>query len=104
MAKKQAVGRTLQAWRDDKNYRLDEAAVYASELLPRRISRETIRRYEVGDVAPDKMDVDVIQALCRVYGRSIDDLPPIITDRAEKLRSLFATLTPRSSSYAAAAA
>lgn len=84
---------SLREWREAAGLRLDDASVYASQRLPARVSRETIRRYESGAIAPDKMDVLTLVALIGVYNRRLRDLPDDVTRHVEKAVDLL-TSTP----------
>ncbi len=80
------IHETLRAWRG--TMKLDRAAVYASDLLRREVSRETIRRYEVAAEAPKSLDPLLLAALARVYGHDPSELPPGIVEDLRKLAVL----------------
>lgn len=72
--------------------RLDEAAVWARVLIGATwgMSRETIRRYEIGAVPEERADPTVIAALAKVYEVPLDQLSPVVTAKVRKIMELAA--------------
>lgn len=77
---KTAFGKRMLAAREAAGMRLDEAAVFARVELRSSYgpSRETVRRYEVGDVDEDRADMVTVAALARVYKVPMEALSPAL--------------------------
>lgn len=78
-----AFGKRLLAAREAAGLRLDNAAVFAQMELQSSFgpSRETIRRYEIGEVDEDRADMVIVAALARVYKTPMDKLSPLLAAR-----------------------
>lgn len=87
------TGKVLVQWREHAGFRLDEASVDVGRLLGHRVSRETIRRYEV-DYPESKMDPVLIVALAEVYGARIGALPDEMLKVIDARRDLLIRVLP----------
>lgn len=77
--------------------RLDDAAVKLRDLIGPvlGVSRETIRRYEIGAVPEDEWDPIVIAGLADLYGVTIARLSPNVPERLDHLSTLVQALRMR---------
>jgi len=70
------TGEVLRGWREAAHLGLDEVAVDARRRMGRRsLSRETIRRYEIGVTDLTEMDPILLAVLSKMYGHVLTDLP-----------------------------
>jgi transcriptional regulator with XRE-family HTH domain len=68
-----SLGRLLAVWRVATGMSQTEAAERASERLPYPISRELVRRLELGP--KNEPDPVVVAALTLAYGHTLGELP-----------------------------
>lgn len=71
-------------------------------LGPMAPGQEWLRRWHVGDMAPERADLVVCAALAEVYGVTLSELSPVVADRYEGVRDLLIRVK-RCSSLSAAA-
>lgn len=85
------LGELLRMWREAAGLQLDDVAYLARQRLRGRltISRETIRRIEVGIIPEDRIDPVHLFAIIATYGKTIDDLPAAALIDASMLRDLL---------------
>lgn len=91
------AGRRLAKHRKAAGLRLDDASVRVRDRVGPNIgvSRETIRRYEVGKVAPEDMNPITLTVMADVYNVSLSELAPWV-DR-EEVRNLIDLVIRRNS-------
>lgn len=87
----ETLGELLRTWREGAGLQLDDAAYLARQQLPARmtISRETIRRIEVGTIREDRIDPVHLFAIVAAYGKTLSDLPAAASLDADRLRDLL---------------
>lgn len=92
-----AFGKRLLAAREAAGLRLDNAAVFAQMELQSSFgpSRETIRRYEIGEVDEDRADMVIVAALARVYKTPMDKLSPLLAARMNHVAGWATPITTR---------
>lgn len=90
-------GKRLLAAREAAGYRLDDAAVFARVELQSTYgpSRETIRRYEVGEIDEDRADMVIVAALARIYNVPMESLSAVL---AAQMRNVVSWATPANTS------
>lgn len=90
-------GERLSAARCHQGLRLDDAAYLARQLLPvtLAISRETIRRYEIGLVPEASANPIYVAALAVVYKVTVTELSPVAAADMDRLfRRVLVKLKP----------
>ncbi len=90
------AGRRLARFRARSGLRLDDASARVRDRVGPHlgVSRETIRRYETGQVKPENMDPITLAVLAEVYDTQLSELAPWV-DR-EEVRNLRDLLERRS--------
>lgn len=86
--KQATVNELLRNWRNEAEYDLDEAAVELRRRLDRKLSRETVRRYETTYQVQD-MEPIVLAGLVYLYGHHPDELPEPAASHVNKARDLL---------------
>ena len=84
-------GSRLKEAREKAGLNLDVAAVRVGDTIHRSISRETIRRYEKEETAPEKWDVTVLLALADEYDTTVSEIAPELNEQVEVLADLART-------------
>lgn len=86
---KTELGRRLRRARGDVP--LDRVSVKVQDRIgiERGYGRETIRRYEAGDISEDTADLVLLSVLAELYGVTLQWLSPTVARRAMQARELF---------------
>lgn len=90
-----AFGKRLLAAREAAGYRLDDAAVFARVELQSTYgpSRETIRRYEVGEIDEDRADMVIVAALARIYKVPMESLSAVLAAQMQHVAGWATPIT-----------
>lgn len=80
-------GDKLRAARKAAGLSVEDATYEARALMGRKITRKTVERYELHPGSPERVDLEIMVALCRVYGVDVADVSPVIAERARRMAS-----------------
>jgi transcriptional regulator with XRE-family HTH domain len=92
-----AAGTAIRKRRTKAGLSIEELTYALRDLLPpsHRVTKETIRQYEVGIIPEESINPVVLEALAQVLECPVKDLSPFAVPSIDQLKALFAPRPPR---------